>query len=65
MYALLAVAIWRVLIEKSATIARTRSGYWVIAVVVLTALLYPGEDRWLAGLRSRGWNQRDEARADE
>lgn len=42
MYALLALAIWRVLLEASATIARTRSGYWLTAVLVLCALLYQG-----------------------
>src|SRR5437764_671253 len=35
MYALLAVAIWRLLLERSPMVARTRSGYCVIAVVIL------------------------------
>jgi uncharacterized membrane protein len=42
MYALLALAIWRLLLERSAMVARTRSGYCVIAVVILSALLYQG-----------------------
>ncbi|MBV8774778.1 MAG: DUF2231 domain-containing protein [Deltaproteobacteria bacterium] len=42
MYALLALAIWRMLLEASATIARTRSGYALTAVLVLCALLYQG-----------------------
>jgi uncharacterized membrane protein len=43
MYALLAMAIWRLLLEMWSKIARTQASYLVLAIVVLCALLYQGK----------------------
>jgi uncharacterized membrane protein len=43
MYAISAIAIWRLLIELSSRIARTQAAYLVLAVAVLCALLYQGK----------------------
>jgi uncharacterized membrane protein len=43
MYPLIAVAIWRVLLEISTTIARTQSAYRLLSVVVICGVLYQGK----------------------
>jgi uncharacterized membrane protein len=46
MYAFVALAAWRVLLEIWTKLKRTQPVYLVVAIFAIVALLVPGQDRW-------------------